>query len=58
MNQPWLQINQKSPHFQVNEGERVVTPGGRFNSLLAVLMLIILIVPWIIGVICVLRMIF
>ncbi len=55
MNRSWLQINQKSPHFQINEGERVITPGGRFNGLLAALMLLVLIVPWLIGVVCLLR---
>jgi hypothetical protein len=48
----------KSPHFQINEGERVSTPGGRFNSLLALLILIVLIVPWVIGAIWLLRRIF
>ncbi len=58
MNHSWLQINQKSPHFQINEGEQVITPGGRFNSLLAALILIVLIVPWVIGAIWLLRWIF
>jgi hypothetical protein len=55
VNRSWLQINQKSPHFQINEGEQVSTPGGRFNSLLAVLILIVLIVPWVIGAIWLFR---
>jgi hypothetical protein len=52
---PWLQINQKSPHLKVNEGERINTPGGRFNGLLAVLVLLVLIVPWIVGIVALLR---
>jgi hypothetical protein len=55
---PWLQINQKSPHLQVNEGERISTPGGRYNALLAVLVLLVLIVPWIIGIVTLLRWVF
>ena len=55
VNRSWLQINQKSPHLQINEGERVITPGGRFNGLLAALILFVLLVPWVIGAICLLR---
>jgi hypothetical protein len=55
---PWLQINEKSPHLQVNEGEEIYTPGGRFNGLLALLILAALVVPWIVGLVSIIRWLF